>query len=216
MFPRFFRVSVETTGDIIAEFGAAHVVRKIDWSKWPWPESVMPRSAFPATSVTLDRYGDYKLSKNSLTPFVIRDAPDNAECLRTILAMKPADVSHMQCDDNGCGPAVVARLTRSSYAEVVRTLYPSGNVRILGTQRLAKASGTIRHECKRGTWEEVADANAVAVLIKNQDPRLGRHWGHYVSIDPGMIIVDPELVLCYPLAEYPRKAWTPLMYFVRT
>ena len=71
MFPRFFRVSVETTGDIIAEFGAAHVVRKIDWSKWPWPESVMPRSAFPATSVALDRYGDYKLSKNSLTPFVV-------------------------------------------------------------------------------------------------------------------------------------------------
>jgi len=30
-----------------------------------------------------------------------------------------------------------------------------------------------------------------------------------------MLIVDPELVLRYPLAEYPRRAWTPMVYFVR-
>lgn len=71
-----------------------------------------------------------------------------------------------------------------------------------------------RHECK--TWEEVRRAKAIAALIKNTNPRLGRHYGHYVAINPGMVIVDPELVLRYPLAEYPRRDWTPLMYFTRS
>ena len=49
-----------------------------------------------------------------------------------------------------------------------------------------------------------------AALIRNR-----RGNQHYIAIDPAMLIVDPELVLRYPLAEYPRRAWTPMVYFVR-
>ena len=208
VFSRFFRLSVETTGAIIAEFGAAHVVREPDWSRWPWP---IPAGGVPAGSVMLDRYGGAKASRHGVTPVGILNTPERRPLLLAVLSMRSADVSHMQRDDNGCGAAVMARLVGIDYAEAVRKLYPSGIVRVLGTSRLADATCTTRHVCKRKTWEEVEKAGAVAALIRHD----GAKWGHYVAIEPGMVIVDPELVLHYPLAEYPRKAWTPQMYFVR-
>ena len=211
VFPCFFRVSTDS-GDILAEYGRAHVVRL---TADMVPAGKIPPGGIPRGSIALDRYGNMRQSRRLPIPFCLPATQDNGELIRAILAMKPADVSHLQLDDDGCGPAVVARLTGKSYAESVRTLYPSGKVRILGTQRLAQATGTTRHWCKRNTWAEVKEAGAVAALIKNMDKRGKFQYGHFVSIDPGMVVIDPELVLHYPLAEYPRKTWTPLMYFTR-
>ena len=202
VFPQFTRLSDEKTGEIYIEYGAGHLAPG---------HKLLKIEHVPDGSICLD--GGW--CKRRPSPLVIRSNGQCADLIPHILAMKTADVSHMQRDDNGCGPAVVAHLTRSSYADAVRKLYADGKVRILGTQRLADATGTVRSKCKSGTWDEAENANAVAALIKNTDPRLGRHYGHYVSIDPGMVIVDPELVLHYPLAEYPRRAWSVLMYFVR-
>ena len=201
VFPQFYRISLieNDQAHILIEYGAAHIDNRADLSK------------YPQGSICLDR----GRCKNAPSPLIITAKPENKELIAVIKAMKPADVSHIQTHDNGCGPAVVAHLTGTAYADAVRKLYTDGKVRILGTQRLADATGTVRRKCKSGTWEEAGNANAVAALIKNTDPLLGRHYGHYVSIDPGMVIVDPELVLHYPLAEYPRKAWSVLMYFVR-
>ena len=211
VFPKFFRVSTDS-GHILAEYGRAHVVRL---SANMVSTGKIPPGGIPPGSIALDRYGGMRQSRRLPIPFCIPATQDNGELLRAILAMKPADVSHLQLDDNGCGPAVIARLTGKTYAEAVRTLYPSGKVGILGTQRLAEATGTIRHWCKRNTWEEVKGARAVAALIKNKDNASKFQYGHYVSIDPDMVVVDPELVLHHPLAEYPRRNWTPLMYFTR-
>ena len=186
VFPRFFRVSVASTGEIVAEFGAAHIVKRVDWSNTPWPDA----ATVPRSSVVFDKFGGYRASPQSLTPFVVRDVPGNEDCLRAIRAMRHADVSHMQRHDSGCGAAVVDILTGKPYDDVIRSLYPSGIVRALDATR----------------------ANAVAVLIK--DTRNARRYGHYVAIRAGEII-DPELVLHYPLAEYPRKDWQPLRCFVR-
>lgn len=205
VYRRFLRVAT-SGGDIMTEFGAAHVVREPDWSRWPWP---IPAGGVPAGSVMLDRYGDAKASRHGVTPVGVLNTPERRPLLRAVLSMDAADVSHMQRDDNGCGAAVMARLTGIDYAEAVRKV----GCGIVGTKRLAAETGTTRHICKARTWAEVEKSGAVAALIKNEDPRLGRHYGHYVTIDPGMVVVDPELVLHYPLAEYPRKCWTPLAYF---
>ena len=206
VFPRFFRVSVASTGAIVAEYGAAHIVKRVDWANTPWPDA----ATVPRSSVVLDKFGGYRASPQSLTPFVVRDVPGNEDCVRAIRAMLPADVSHMQRHDAGCGAAVVAILTSKPYDDVIRSLYPSGIVRALGTLRLATATGTIRRLCN--SWAGATRANAVAVLIK--DVRNAKRYGHYVAIRAGEII-DPQLVLHYPLAEYPRKDWQPLRCFVR-
>ena len=211
VFPRFFRVSAPS-GDILAEYGAAHV-RTLDAGMIPADK--LPPGGVPRGALILDRYGDMKPSKRLPIPFGVLPDMDGGALRRAILAMKPASVAHMQNDDNGCGPAVVAHVAGMSYAEAVRSLFSGGRVRITGTQKLANATGTRRHPCRSRTWEEALEHKAVAVLIKNMDPRLGRHYGHFVAIDPGAAIVDPELVLRYPLAEYPRRAWTPMVYFVR-
>ena len=208
VFPRFFRVSVASTGAIVAEYGEAHIVRRVDWSQCPpaWRDiATVPRS-----SIVFDKFGGYRASPQSLTPFVVRDVPGNEDCIRAIRAMRHADVSHMQLHDAGCGAAVVAILTDKPYDDVIRMLYPSGIVRALGTLRLATATGTIRRPCN--SWADATRANAVAVLIK--DVRNARRYGHYVAIRAREII-DPELVLHYPLAEYPRNDWQPLRCFVR-
>lgn len=206
VFPRFFRVSLASTGAIVAEFGAAHIVKRVDWANTPWPDA----ATVPRSSVVFDKFGGYRASPQSLTPFVVRDVPGNEDCLRAIRAMRHADVSHMQRHDAGCGAAVVATLTCKPYGEVIRGLYPSGNVRALGTLRLANSTGTIRRPCN--SWANATSANAAAVLIK--DTRNAKRYGHYIAIQDGEII-DPELVLHYPLAEYPRKDWKPLRCFVR-
>lgn len=204
---RFLRVATDG-GDILAEFGAAHVVRKPDWSRWPWP---IPAGGVPPGSVVLDRYGNMAASRHGVTPVGILDTPERRPLLRAVLAMRAADVSHMQLDDNGCGAAVVATLRGIRYAQAVMELYKGRAVRMMGTQRLAAATGTT---CKRSGAETLAEAiktGAIAALIR----RDGAKWGHYVAIAPGGVIVDPELVLHYPLADYPRKTWTPLMCFCR-
>ena len=206
VFPRFFRVSLAATGEIVAEFGAAHIVKRVDWTNTPWPDA----ATVPRSSVVLDKYGGYRASNQALTPFVVRDVPGNEDCIRAVRAMLPADVSHMQRHDAGCGAAVVAILTGKPYGEVIRMLYPRGNVRALGTLRLANATGTQRCQCN--SWEDAARANAAAVLIK--DVHGGRRYGHYIAIRAGEII-DPELVLPYALVDYPRKGWQPLRCFVR-
>lgn len=206
VFPRFFRVSLKATGEIVAEFGAAHIVKRVDWSRCPWPDA----ATVPRSSVVFDKFGGYRASNQALTPFVVRDVPGNEDCIRAVRAMLPADVSHMQRHDAGCGAAVVAILTGKPYDEAIRALYPSGNVRALGTLRLAQATGTQRRQCD--SWADAIRANAAAVLINNT--RNAKQYGHYVAIQGGEII-DPELVMRYPLAKYPRKDWQPLRCFVR-
>ena len=203
VYRQFLRISTDA-GGILAEFGAAHIVRKPDWRRWPWP---IPAEGVPPGSIVLDRFGDMKASRHGVTPVGILNTPERRALLRAVLAMEAADVSHMQNDDNGCGAAVMARLMGISYAEAAGKIGRG----IVGTKRLAAATGTTRRTCKARTWAEVADAGAVAVLIRSE----GRRYGHYVSIGPGAVIADPELVLHYSLAEYPRKDWKPLMYFCR-
>ena len=203
VYRRFLRVAT-SGGDILAEFGAAHIVSEPDWRRWPWP---IPAGGIPAGSVMLDRYGGMKASRHGVTPVGILNTPERRALLRAVLAMETADVSHMQNDDNGCGAAVMARLMGISYAEAAEKIGRG----IVGTKRLAAATRTTRRTCKARTWEEVEDAGAVAVLIRGE----GRRYGHYVTIGPGEVITDPELVLHYPLAEYPRKDWKPLMCFCR-
>ena len=207
VFRRFFRVSMAASGDIVSEFGKAHIVKRIDWAKCPaaWRDS-----AVPETSIVFDKFGGYRQSNQALTPFVVRDAPENAACIAAVRAMLPANVSHMQLHDKGCGAAVVAHIIGKPYNEAIRMLYPSGNVRAMGTQRLANATKTTRRPC--ASWDEASSLNAAAVLIKN--PHNPKRYGHYVAIDHG-VIIDSELVLRYPLAEYPRKDWLPIMCFVQ-
>lgn len=207
VYRKFLRVSTDA-GDILAEFGAAHIVREPDWRRWPWQ---VPAGGIPAGSIILDRYGDMKTSRHGVTPVGILNLPERRALLAAVLAMDAADVSHMQNDDNGCGAAVVATLRGISYAQAVVELYKGRAVRMMGTQRLAAATGMT---CKRSGAETLAEAikaGAVAALIR----RDGAKWGHYVAIAPGGVIVDPELVLHYPLADYPRRTWTPLMCFCR-
>lgn len=213
-YRQFLRISTDA-GGILAEFGAAHIVREPDWRRWPWP---IPAGGIPAGSVMLDRYGGMKASRHGVTPVGILNTPERRALLRAVLAMEAADVGHMQLDDNGCGAAVMARLMGISYAEAVSKIGRG----IVGTKRLAAATGTTRRLCKSRTWAEVEDAGAVAVLIRGDGVRGAEaasrdraRWGHYVSIGLGLVITDPELVLSYPLAEYPRRDWKPLMCFCR-
>ena len=93
VFSRFYRVSLEETGDILAEFGAAHIVAAPDARR------------FPPGSVLLDRYGGMRPSRAIPTPCVITARPANAALIAAVRAMRPADVSHLQNDDKGCGAA---------------------------------------------------------------------------------------------------------------
>ena len=97
-----------------------------------------------------------------------------------------------------------------SHAEAVEELYKGRAVRMLGTQRLAAATGTTCRRSGAETLAEAINAGAVAALIR----RDGAKWGHYVAIAPGGVIVDPELILKYPLAEYPRRGWRVVAWFV--
>lgn len=206
VFPRFFRVSTDA-GDILAEYGAAHV-RTLDAGMIPADK--LPPGGIPRGALILDRYGNLKPSKRLPIPFGVLPGMDGGALRNAILAMKPASVAHMQNDDNGCGPAVVATLRGISYAQAVEELYKGHAVRMLGTQRLAAATGTT---CKRSGAETLAEAikaGAVAALIR----RDGAKWGHYVAIAPGGVIVDPELVLKYQLTEYPRREWRVVAWFV--
>ena len=199
IYPQYGRI-VAPSGGILMEFAAAHVRRKIDAARWP---GVLPPD-LPAGAIAIDRYGDYKPGRN--TPHGIL----HPELLAAIRAMRPVSVEHLQNDDNGCGAAVVATLRGISYAQAVAELYKGRTVRMLGTQRLATATGTT---CKRSGAETLAEAikaGAVAALIR----RDGAKWGHYVAIAPGGVIVDPELVLKHPLAEYPRRGWRVVAWFV--
>lgn len=199
VFPRFYRLTDESTGAILIEFGKGHIDKGMDLS------------AFPSGSIGLNR----GTCKNSPTPLVVKATSQNAELIKAIRAMRPADISHMQQHDNGCGAAVIAHLTGATYKDTIRRLYPAGKPRVTGTQRLAAETDTRRIFCEARNWAEAERAGAVAVLIKA--PATGpRQYGHYVAIDPGMVVVDPELVLRYPLAEYPRRDWVPMAYFVRS
>lgn len=204
IYRQFGRI-VAPDGEIIQEFAAAHVRCPIDRARWPVP--IPPN--IPPDAIAIDRYGGYRAGRH--TPHGVTD-PALIDAIR---AMQPADVSHMQNDDNGCGPAVVAALNGTSYAQAVEALFTDGRVRVLGTQRLADATATSRHACKSHTWDEVQDARAVAALIKSASPWCSQRYGHFISIDPDMMITDPELVLRHPLATYPRRRWIPMMYFVR-
>ena len=187
-------------GNITMEFAAQHIRAPIDRARWPVP---LPPN-IPPDAIAIDRYGNYKPGRG--TPHGITDP----ELIAAIHAMTPVDVSHLQNDDNGCGAAVVAILTGQSYADAIEELHKGHGVRMLGTQRLATATGTT---CKWGngaTLADAIDAGAVAALIK----RDGAKWGHYVAINFDAIITDPELVLRYPFAVYPRRNWQALAYFV--
>lgn len=200
IYRRFGRI-VAPDGEIAMEFAAAHVRSPIDRARWPAP---MPPDV-PPDAIAIDRYGDYRAGRH--TPHGITDAA----LIAAIRAMQPADTAHMQLDDNGCGVAVVARLTGRTYNETVRAMHPRGSVRIMGTQRLADATGTLRRMCNDGTWTTAQRSGAVAALIR----RVGAQWGHYVSITSGGVIVDPELVLQWPIADYPRREWPVVAYFLR-
>ncbi len=213
-YPRFLRV-IAPDGEIVMEYGAAHVVKGAINLGEIYPEKSLPTGGIPKGSVFLDRYGNRKPSRKIGNPIALLASERRTGLIKAVRAMKHADVSHMQNDDNGCGPAVVARLNRTTYDEAARSLFPSGHVRILGTERLAAATGTKRHACKSKEWREVFDGDAVAALIKNEAPHLGNHYGHFVAIEKGRRIIDPEMVLPYTFAEYPRRDWTPLMYFTR-
>ncbi len=195
VFPCFYRLTDESNGAILIEFGKAHIDKGMDLS------------AFPPGSVGLNR----GKCENSPTPLIVRAVPRNADLIAAILRMRPADVSHMQLHDVGCGTAVIAHLTGATYADAVRRLFPkSGNPRKIGTMRLAELTGTNRILSQSRTWAEAERAGAVAALIRHP-----RGYQHYIAIDPGMVVVDPELVMHYPLAEYPRRDWRPMAYFVR-
>lgn len=97
-----------------------------------------------------------------------------------------------------------------SYAQAVEELYAGHGVRMLGTQRLATATGTTRKWGNGATLADAIHAGAVAALIK----RDGAKWGHYVAINFDAMITDPELVLRYPFAVYPRRDWQVLAYFI--
>ena len=199
IYPQFGRI-VAPDGEILLEFAVAHVRRKIDAARWP----VESPPGLPEGAIAIDRYGDYKPGRH--TPHGVA----NSELIAAIGAMRPVGVEHLQNDDNGCGAAVVATLRGISYAEAVEELYEGRAVRMLGTQRLAAATGTT---CKRSgaeTLAEAIEAGAVAALIR----RDGARWGHYVAIAPGGVIVDSELILKYPLAEYPRRGWRVVAWFV--
>lgn len=231
IYPQFGRI-VAPDGGILMEFAAAHVRDPVDRERWP----VELPPGLPEGAIAIDRYGDYRPGRH--TPHGVA----NSELIAAIRAMRPVSVAHLQNDDNGCGAAVVATLRGISYAEAVEELYgreakrslavkarggegwresgertgrspePQGRtVRMLGTQRLAAATGTT---CKRSGAETLAqaiNAGAVAALIR----RDGAKWGHYVAIAPGgVVVVDPELVLKYPLEEYPRREWRVVAWFV--
>ncbi|MBQ6140801.1 MAG: hypothetical protein IJI54_05890 [Kiritimatiellae bacterium] len=167
VYRQFGRI-VAPDGEIAMEFAAAHIRQRIDRARWP---VALPPN-LPANAIAIDRYGDYRAGKH--TPIGIT----NPELIAAIHAMRPANVAHLQCDDNGCGAA---------------------------------ATGTT---CKRGgvaSLGEAIGAGAVAALVKRDSAK----WGHYVSIGPGGVVIDPELVLQYRLEDYPRKTWTPLAYFIR-
>lgn len=193
-----YRLTDESTGEILIEFGAAHI------------DTTQDLSAFPPGSLCLN----IGKRKNAPSPLVVQATPRNIALIAALKAMRPADISHMQQHDNGCGAAVIAHLTGATYKDTIRRLYPAGSPRVTGTQRLAAETDTRRIFCENHDWAEAKRAGAVAVLIKA--PTTGpRQYGHYVAIDPGMVVVDPELVLRYPLAEYPRRDWLPMAYFVR-
>ena len=199
IYPQFGRI-VAPDGGILMEFAAAHVRRKIDAARWP---GVLP-PGLPEGAIAIDRYGDYKQGRH--TPHGVA----NSELIAAIRAMRPVSVAHLQNDDSGCGAAVVATLRGISYTQAVEELYKGRAVRMLGTQRLAAATWTT---CKRSGAETLAEAikaGAVAALIR----RDGARWGHYVAIERGGVIVDPELALKYPLAEYPRRGWRVVAWFV--
>lgn len=206
VFPRFFRVST-AAGDILAEYGAAHV-RRLDAGMIPADK--LPPGGIPRGTLILDRYGDLKPSKGLPIPFGVSPDMDGGALRNAILAMKPANVAHMQKSDNGCGPAVVATLRGISYAQAVEELYKGRGVRVLGTQRLAAATRTTCRRSGAETLAEAINAGAVAALIR----RDGAKWGHYVAIERGGVVVDPELILKYPLAEYPRRGWLVVAWFV--
>lgn len=199
IYPQFGRI-VAPDGGILMEFAAAHVRDPVDRERWP----VELPPGLPEGAIAIDRYGDYKPGRH--TPHGVA----NSELIAAIRAMRPVSVAHLQNDDNGCGAAVVATLRGISYAEAVEELYKGRAVRMLGTQRLAAATGTT---CKRSgaeTLDKAIKAGAVAALIR----RDGAKWGHYVAIAPSGVIVDPELVLKWPLADYPRKEWRVVAWFV--
>ena len=199
VYPQFGRI-VAPDGEILLEFAAAHVRRKIDAARWP---GALPPD-LPDGAIAIDRYGKYKPGRN--TPHGV----SNPELVAAILAMRPASVAHLQNDDNGCGAAVVATLRGISYAQAVEELYKRRSVRMLGTQRLAAATCTTCRRSGAETLAEAIDASAVAALIR----RDGAKWGHYVAIERGGVVVDPELILKYHLAEYPRRGWRVVAYFV--
>lgn len=185
-------------GEISMEFGAAHVRRHIDRARWPAP---LPANV-PDEAVAIDRYGDYRPGR--CTPHGIVQ-PD---LVAAMLAMRPADVAHMQLDDNGCGIAIAAALAGETYRAMRARLCPSGHVRMLGTRRMASATGTSRHVC--ASWSEARQMGAVAVLIRRARAR----WGHFVAFE-GDVVTDPELVMRYHIAEYPRAHWQVLRCFTR-
>lgn len=198
VFAHAYRLTDMATGDILIEFGAAHI------------DVARDLAAFPPGSVCLD-LGE---RKNAPSPLVVQATPRNAGLVAAIKAMLPADARHMQRHDNGCGAAVIAYLNGETYTDAVRRLYPGAKPRATGTQRLAAETGTRRTFGKLRTWAEAAAGEAVAALIKSPTAP-ARRYGHYVAIDPDMTIVDPELVEHYPLDEYPRRDWRVMAYFAR-
>lgn len=199
IYPQFGRI-VAPDGGILMEFAAVHVRDPVDRERWP----VELPPGLPEGAIAIDRYGDYKPGRH--TPHGVA----NAELIAAMRAMRPASVEHLQDDDNGCGAAVVATLRGISYAQAVEELYKGRAVRMLGTRRLAAATGTTCRRSGAETLAEAVEAGAVAALIR----RDGAKWGHYVAIAPGGVIVDPELILKYPLAEYPRRGWRVVAWFV--
>ena len=191
VFPDFCRLTDEV-GNILAEYARCHI------------RETAPDEA-PEGSAVLAR-------DNGMEPrILITPDCDIAAILPYLRAMKPADTSHLQQSEIGCGAAVVAHLRGIPVGDAMHRLYPSGRVYKIGTRRLAKITGTNRVDCGGG-WPEAMDLHAVAALIRNPHRKIQQH---YISIDPGPVITDPELVLRYRLEEYPRREWEPRVVFTR-
>ena len=234
IYPQFGRI-VAPDGGILMEFAAAHVRDPVDRERWP----VELPPGLPEGAIAIDRYGDYKPGRHTphgvanseliaairaMRPVSVAHLQnDDSGCGAAVVATLRG-ISYTQAVEELYGReakrslAVKAKGGARGWRESGEVEERTGRspepqrraVRMLGTQRLAAATGTT---CKRSGAETLAEAikaGAVAALIR----RDGARWGHYVAIAPGGVVIDPELVLKWRLEDYPRKAWRVVAWFV--
>ena len=234
IYPQFGRI-VAPDGGILMEFAAAHVRDPVDRERWP----VELPPGLPKGAIAIDRYGDYRAGRHTphgvanleliaairaMRPVSVAHLQNDDNGCGAAVVATLRGISYTQAIEELYGReakrslAVKAKGGARGWRESGETEERTGRspepqrraVRMLGTQRLAAATGTA---CKRSgaeTLAEAIEAGAVAALIR----RDGARWGHYVAIAPGGVVIDPELVLKWPLEDYPRKGWRVVAWFV--